>query len=93
MKQIVLAAAIACTVLAACNNSANTTDARKDSLDSVAKEEKNRVDSSAGVQKAQIDTARKDEKQEIDSSVERKKRALDRRDSIHRADSIKRHGK
>ena len=65
--------------MAACNDSAESADSRKDSIDSVANASKDVIDSSAD--------ARKDA---IDSSAEAKKEALDRLDSLNRKDSANR---
>lgn len=78
MKKILLAGLISAS-LAACNNASESTQNKKDSLDSVARQEKNQIDS----------TAEKKENR-IDSLTEKKKDSLDRRDSIMRNDSLKR---
>ena len=70
MKNIALIALLAVS-LAACNNGSSATDNKKDSLDSIAKEQKSMIDSSA---------AKKEDK--IDSLTDKKKEALDRQDSI-----------
>jgi hypothetical protein len=57
--------------LAACNNSADTTGEKKDSIDSMASEKKDVIDSSA-----------EQRKDMVDSSAEKKKDALDRADSL-----------
>jgi hypothetical protein len=72
MKRI-LAMFLLAGSLAACNNSADTTGEKKDSLDSTASERKDMVDSSADQKKDMID-----------SSTERKKDALDRVDSMNK---------
>ncbi|MBO9684804.1 MAG: hypothetical protein J7502_19390 [Flavisolibacter sp.] len=56
--------------LTACNNSADSTAEKKDSLDSLASERKEMIDSSADVRK-----------DVIDSTTKHKKEALDRVDS------------
>jgi hypothetical protein len=72
MKRLLIIFAVAGS-LAACNNSANSTGDRKDSLDSMANEKKDMVDSNAQQQK-----------DKIDSTTELKKDAIDRTDSsIH----------
>lgn len=76
MKRLFLVFALA-GVFTACNNSADTTNEKKDSLDSMASERKDVVDSSAQQQKEMID-----------STTDKKKEALDRADSIRRADSL-----
>ena len=60
--------------LAACNNTGESTDNKKDSLDSIANAQKAAIDSSAD---RKIDV--------IDSVTQRKKDSLDRIDSINRA--------
>lgn len=75
MKRIFLVFALAGTFVA-CNNSANTTGEKKDSLDSLASEKKEVVDSTA-----------EQKKDQIDSSTERKKDALDKTDSAMRKDT------
>lgn len=62
--------------LAACNNSATTTDNAKDSLDSIATEKKEVVDSTA-----------EQKKEAIDSTTEQKKEAIDAKDSAVRKDT------
>ena len=66
-------------ILAACNDTAESTENTKDSLDSIANEKKDVIDSSA--------EARKDR---VDSTTEMKKDALDRADSIRKADTTSR---
>ncbi|HKH59575.1 MAG TPA: hypothetical protein VKA49_02020 [Flavitalea sp.] len=77
MKKLFFITALA-GILIACNDAAESTEERKDSLDSMAGERKDAIDSTA--------EARKDR---IDSTVEIKKDSLDRRDSIRRADTAK----
>ncbi len=72
MKKFLAILAIAGTLIA-CNDSADSTDNAKDSLDSIAAEKKDRIDSSAD--------QRKDV---IDSTTEMKKEALDKLDSANR---------
>lgn len=74
MKKILGILAIA-GVLTACNNSADTKDNMKDSLDSVANlkkdmidSTKNKVDSSADAQKNKIDSTTEAKKDKIDST-------------------------
>ena len=69
MKRLLTVIALAGT-LVACNNSADSTEQAKDSIDSSATEKKEMIDSSAD--------QRKDV---IDSTAEQKKDALDRADS------------
>ena len=69
MKRLLTILALAGT-LTACNNSADSTAEKKDSLDSLASEKKEMVDSSADVRK-----------DVIDSTTKHKKEALDRVDS------------
>jgi hypothetical protein len=77
MKRIFLASFLVVS-LAACNNSADSTDNKKDSLDSLNSQQKERVDSSA-----------EQKKDALDSSTQAKKDALDKADSAKRADSVK----
>jgi len=79
MKRILVMFALAGT-LAACNNSADSTSEKKDSLDSMASEKKEMVDSSA-----------EQKKDMIDSTTEKKKDAIDRMDSINRKDTTTKH--
>jgi len=72
---IVLAAA---GFLTACNNTADTTDNAKDSLDSIENAKKEAIDSSS-----------KEQKQQIDSTTDAKKEALDRKDSANRKDTLR----
>jgi hypothetical protein len=72
MKKILLAGLITVS-LSACNNSGESTENKKDSLDSIAREQKNMIDSTA---------ERKEDK--IDSATERKKDSLERKDSMKR---------
>jgi len=80
MKRLFVILALAGS-LAACNNSADTTGEKKDSIDSTARERKDMVDSNA-----------QEQKDKIDSSAEKKKDALDRVDSMKRKDSVKNKG-
>jgi len=64
--------------LAACNNSAESTDNAKDSLDSIAREKKDNIDSSAEANK-----------NKIDSLNEQKKENVDKMDSLNKADTTK----
>ena len=66
--------------LTACNNSASTTDEKKDSIDSTASEQKEMVDSNA-----------KEQKEMIDSSAEKKKDVLEHKDSIKEKDTKKKY--
>ena len=72
MKKLFLIGLIA-AALTACNNESKTTENKKDSLDSVAREQKSMVDS----------TAEKKENR-IDSLSEKKKDSLEKKDSMHR---------
>jgi hypothetical protein len=90
MKNVFLLLATG-VIFTACNNSADSTDNKKDSLDSVANLQKKMVDSTTKEGKTELDSAGKATKQVIDSTTEMKKKALDSRDSARRADSIKRH--
>ena len=77
MKRLFVIFALAGS-LAACNNSAESTGEKKDSLDSLASEKKEMIDSNAQQQK-----------EKVDSSTERKKDALERADSLRQKDSAK----
>jgi uncharacterized coiled-coil DUF342 family protein len=68
----------AAAVLAACNNSAESTDRTKDSLDSIAREKKDNIDSTAEASKDRID-----------SLNEQKKESVERMDSLNKADTTK----
>ena len=74
MKRFLIILAFA-GALTACNNSADTTGEKKDSIDSLAGERKDMVDSSADQQKNMIDSA-----------ADKKKDELDRVDSIQNKD-------
>ena len=69
MKRLFVILAVAGS-LVACNNSADSTAEKKDSLDSLASEKKEMVDSSA-----------EQKKDAIDSTTEQKKDVLDKIDS------------
>jgi ABC-type uncharacterized transport system auxiliary subunit len=69
MKRLVTILALAGT-LVACNNSADSTEQAKDSIDSSATERKEMIDSSA-----------EQRKDAIDSTADQKKDAMDRADS------------
>jgi len=75
MKKLFLAL-FSAFLLSACNNAADTTENKKDSLDSVASEKKEMIDSSADVKK-----------DVVDSVTDAKKEALDRRDSLNKKDT------
>jgi hypothetical protein len=75
MKKFLGVIAIAATMVA-CNNSADTTENAKDSLDSVANAKKDMVDSTAD--------QRKDA---VDSITEAKKDALDKMDTLNKKDT------
>lgn len=77
MKKVFLLFIVAGS-LAACNNSSETTENKKDSIDSVAGQKKEIVDSSA--------QAKKDA---IDSNASAKKATLDKMDSLNKKDSVK----
>jgi len=77
MKRLFLILAISGAFIA-CNNASETTENKKDSLDSIANEKKDMIDSSA-----------EQKKDMIDSTTEKKKDALDRRDSARRKDSTR----
>lgn len=76
MKKFLAVLAIAGS-LVACNDSATSTEASKDSLDSVGSEKKEMIDSSADAKKAAVD-----------SSTEMKKDAVD---SLNKKDSVSVH--
>ena len=76
MKKMFLVLGIA-AVLTACNNSAESTDRSKDSLDSIASLKKDAIDSSAD--------ARKDA---VDSLTDAKKDAVEKIDSLNRKDTL-----
>jgi len=80
MKQLFVILALAGS-LVACNNSADTTGEKKDSLDSIASEKKDVIDSTA-----------EQRKDMVDSSTERKKEVLDKTDSLKHRDSVKKKG-
>ena len=77
MKKIALILAITGSMIA-CNNSSETTENKKDSLDSVASEKKDMIDSTA-----------EQKKDMIDSTTAQKKDALDKMDSAARKDTTK----
>ena len=79
MKKFLAVLAIAGT-LVACNDSASSTEAKQDSIDSATNASKDMIDSSAD--------ARKDK---LDSTAEMKKDALDRVDSLNHSDSTVKH--
>jgi len=72
MKRLVIIIALA-GFFAACNNSADSTAEKKDSIDSMATEKKEAIDSSA-----------EQKKDMVDSSAEKKKDALDKADSSNK---------
>ena len=76
MKKMFLVLGIA-AVLTACNNSAESTDRSKDSLDSIASLKKDAIDSSAD--------ARKDA---VDSLTDAKKENIEQRDSLNKKDTL-----
>ena len=77
MKKLFIVLAVAGAVTA-CNNSADNTAEKKDSIDSIASEKKEALDSTT-----------QEKKEAIDSTTEQKKEALDRRDSLNKKDSTK----
>lgn len=77
MKKLFIVLAVA-GALTACNNSADTTAEKKDSIDSVAGERKEAIDSTA-----------EQKKDVVDSTAEQKKEALDKLDSLNKKDSTK----
>jgi len=70
MKKLLFVFAIAGTLIA-CNNDADSTENKKDSIDSVANQKIDAIDSSA---ETRIDM--------IDSTAEAKKDALDKKDTL-----------
>jgi hypothetical protein len=66
MKKLFLLLTVA-GFLTACNNSASTTDNKKDSIDSSASVKKDVVDSSASAKKDAIDSNAKAKKEMVDS--------------------------
>ena len=75
MKKLFLVLAIA-GAFAACNNAADSTAEKKDSIDSIASEKKEAIDSSA-----------EQRKDAVDSSAEVKKEAVEKADSTMRHDT------
>ena len=75
MKKIFLALAIS-SVFIACNDSADTSNNAKDSIDSITEARKDNIDSMG-----------EERKDALDSLGERKKDAIDRVDSLNRADT------
>jgi outer membrane murein-binding lipoprotein Lpp len=75
MKKLVLIGAIAGSLIA-CTNAGDSTEAKKDSLDSIASEKKEAIDSTA-----------QERMERIDSTTEQKKAALDSLDSINKKDT------
>ncbi len=78
MKKLVLIGAVAGSLIA-CTNAGDSTEAKKDSLDSVASEKKEDIDSAAQARM-----------EKIDSTTEQKKAALDSLDSVNRKDTATR---
>lgn len=76
MKKLFIVLAVA-GAFTACNNSANTTDNAKDSLDSVAKERKEMVDSTTKATTNALDSSANARKDMIDSTTKAKKEVLD----------------
>lgn len=70
MKKVFLVFAIAGS-LVACNNAADTTGEKKDSIDSVANATKDMVDSTASQTKDAIDSTAEAKKDMIDSNAKR----------------------
>ncbi len=77
MKKVFIFLAVA-GFLTACNNSATSTENKKDSLDSSASVRKDKIDSSADSKKDQVDSVTK-----------AKKAMMDKMDSLNRKDSTK----
>jgi hypothetical protein len=77
MKKVFMVLAIA-GAFAACNNSANTTGEKKDSIDSMASEKKEAIDSAA-----------EQKKENVDSMAKEKKEAIEKHDSLVKKDTTK----
>jgi hypothetical protein len=77
MKKIISFIAIS-TFIVSCNNAGESTEEKKDSIDSVAYEQKKIIDFSA-----------EEKKEHIDSVTRRTKDSLDRIDSINIKDTVK----
>ncbi|HEV8283444.1 MAG TPA: hypothetical protein VGQ09_04000 [Chitinophagaceae bacterium] len=75
MKNLFLILAISGSLIA-CNNASESTENKKDSLDSIANEKKDVIDSTA-----------EQKKDMVDSTTAMKKEALDKMDSAKRKDS------
>ena len=73
MKKILGILAIA-GVLTACNNSGNSTEAAKDSVDSAAKEQTQMVDSSANATTNAIDSTADAKKDSVNASADSTKK-------------------
>lgn len=76
MKKILTALFISAS-LVACNNSGDAVSEQKDSLDSVARDHKENIDSTNEASKDMIDSASKALKENVDSNLDAKKKALD----------------
>ncbi len=70
MKKTFLIFAVA-AFFVACNNSADSTNREKDSLDSIAKLKKDVIDSTAGQKKDMIDSTTQAKKDMIDSTAKK----------------------
>ena len=77
MKKIVLIGVLTVSLIA-CNGAGESTEDKKDSLDSVARESKQVIDSTT-----------EERKDRIDSVTEAKEDSLERLDSIRRSDTIR----
>jgi hypothetical protein len=77
MKKLFIVLAVA-GALTACNNSADNTAEKKDSIDSVTSERKEAIDSTADQRK-----------EAVDSTAEQKKETLDKMDSLNKKDTTK----
>lgn len=71
-------------LLVSCNNSADTTENKKDSLDSVAHAQKNIIDSAANEARKKVDSIEKQGKEMIDSTTAVRKEELQKEDSLKR---------
>jgi hypothetical protein len=77
MKKIVLTGAVT-ALLMACNQAGESTENKQDSLDSVAREEKQMIDSAA-----------EQRKDRVDSLTQEQKDSLERIDSMRRSDTAR----
>ncbi len=90
MKKLFAILAIAGS-LAACNNSADSTSEKKDSIDSVTSERKDMVDSTTDAKKNMADSTADATKNKMDSSADAKKATLNKVDSMNKEASKHKH--